>query len=121
MLEGMNWHIASASVLAISMFCWPITEPCCATIFWITDNWVSASRPLYSLHVMVSEFDGGGTLDDVRGVEGRPGMLGRPGMPGKVGMVGCDVERGVERLAPGSVVIATVPGVVLGLGDLPVA
>jgi hypothetical protein len=68
---------------------------------------------------MVREFDGGGTLDEVWGVDGRPGM---PGRPGKLGRVGRDVERGdVERLAPGSVVIATVPGVVRSQAVMPAA
>jgi hypothetical protein len=70
---------------------------------------------------MVSEFDGGGTLDVVRGEEVR-GVVGRPGRPGKLGRVGRVVVRcDVEMLAPGSVVIATVPGVVRSQAVMPAA
>jgi hypothetical protein len=112
-LVGMNWHIASASVLAISVFCEPITEPSCATISSMTAVWVSGSRPLYSSHVIVREFDGAGTLDEVRGDE----VLGDDVRGDDV--LGRDVERGV--LMPGSVVIATVPGVVRSQAVIPAA
>jgi hypothetical protein len=116
-LVGMNWHIASASVLAISVFCGLITEPSCATISSMTAVWVSESRPLYSSHVIVREFDGGGTLDEVRGDE----VLGEEVLGEDVR--GDDVD-GVELravLAPGWVVIATVPGVLRSQAVMPAA
>src|ERR1700733_10977898 len=111
-LVGRNWHTASASVLAISVCCGPSTEPSCLRISWMTALWVSASfRSMYCLQVMVREFDGGGTFDEVRG-DDVPGIDGSPGMDG--------VEvRGVE--VPGSVVIATVPGVVRSQAVMPAA
>jgi hypothetical protein len=59
------------------------------------------------LHVIVTESDGGGTSDEVLGVEVR----------------GRDVDGAELRvvLAPGSVVIATVPGVVRSQAVIPAA
>lgn len=78
----------------------------------MTAVWVSGSRSTYSEHVIVSEFDGGGTSDEVRGddVDGRD-------------VDGREVD-GVELrvvLAPGAVVIATVPGVVRSQAVIPTA
>jgi hypothetical protein len=68
---------------------------------------------LYSSHVIVREFDGAGTLDEVRGDE----VLGDDVRGDDV--LGRDVERGV--LMPGSVVMATVPGVVRSQAVIPAA
>ena len=113
MLVGMNWHIASASVLAISVFCGPITEPSCATISSMTAVWVSESRSMYSSHVIVREFDGGGTLDEVRGDDVRGEDVRGDDVLGRV-----EVR---VVLAPGSVVIATVPGVLRSQAVMPAA
>ena len=85
----------------------------------MTARWVASSSLEYSLHFMVCAFAGAGTS----GTSVFPG-IGKPGIPGKPGNVrqtrdareagfvrrGC--PRGDAIGGPGSVVIATVPGVV---------
>jgi hypothetical protein len=116
-LVGRNWHTASAKVLAICACCGPMTEPSWVRISAMTAVCVSGSRSTYSEHVIVSESDGGGTSDEVRGpdVDGRD-VDGRE-------VDGREVD-GVELrvvLTPGSVVIATVPGVVRSQAAIPAA
>lgn len=78
----------------------------------MTARRVASSRPVNSLHVMVSALGGAGTTGTLVFL-GKPGIgmfgIGIPGNPGMVvvGIRGFDVIGG-----PGSVVIATVPGVV---------
>jgi hypothetical protein len=62
---------------------------------------------------MVREFDGGGTSDEVRGDDVRGEDVRGDDVLGR------DVERGV--LMPGSVVIATVPGVERSQAVMPAA
>ena len=129
-LVGRNWHTASASVLAISVCCGPSTEPSCVRISSMTALWVSASfRSMYSL---ARHGEGVRRRRNVRrGARRR--RAGRARQPWdrrqprnrrqaryrrQPGIDGVEV-RGVE--VPGSVVIATVPGVVRSQAVMPAA
>ncbi len=86
----------------------------------MTARCVASSSLVYSLHFMVSAFAGAGTSGTLvlpgpgigkPGICGRPGMFGKPGISGKPGSSVDGVRDGEAIGGPGSVVIATVPGV----------
>ena len=90
-----------------------------ARIARITASCVASSKSLYSLHFMVNAFGGAGTSGTSvppgigkPGIWGRPGMFGKPGIFGNPGSSADGVREGEAIGGPGSVVIATVPGVV---------